>query len=238
MTFARRVLVVASVASVVLGGSGAEAQRPRAGHLVLEGDQPGAEVYVDAELVGTMPMDPLELSVGEHTLRVTRPGYTELTEVFRIRPRRRTQISVDLLPVSMALSVVTDPEGAQVFVDGRFSGETPLELDLLEGEHSVRVTRAGYHEVVRTVQAAAGQNETLDLELEELPAEEVRAMAGVETELEWYEKPLTWILVGGGAVAVAAGILLVVALTSEDPSQADQFCSGGMHDCLRVDPMF
>lgn len=235
---ARTLVVLAVVGSVVLACADAEAQRrrPRVGHLVLEGDQPGAEVYVDAELIGTMPLEPIELTAGEHTLRVTRPGYTELTEVVRIRPRRETTIEVSLLPISMVLSVVTEPEGAQLFVDGRFSGETPLEIDLLEGEHSIRVTRAGYQEVVRTIQARAGQNEVLELELENLPEEEMRALVGPPPEAEWYEEPLTWVLIGGSAVALAAGILLIVALTSEDPTQVDQFCMGGDHPCLPVNP--
>ena len=231
-----RLTLAAVFAALLLYAPAAEAQRT--GRLVLEGDQPGAEVYVDTELMGEMPLDPVDLPVGEHTLRVARPGFTELTEVFRIRPRRDTTITVELLPISMALTVTTEPAGAQVFVDGDFAGETPAELDLLDGEHSLRITLPGYHEVVRTVTATAGRAETIELELEELPDEVIRAMVGPPPEPEWYEEPLTWVLIGGGAVALALGVFLIVTLTSTDPSQVDQFCDPDriMNDCLFFNP--
>ena len=232
-----RIGALVAVAAVILIPSVVEAQRGRTGRLVLSGDQPGAEVYVDAELIGEMPIDPLELPVGEHALRVTRPGYTELTEVFRIRPRRETRVQVDLLPISMALRVVTDPAGAQVFVDGRFAGESPTDLDLLDGEHSIRVTLPLYVEVVRSVTAVAGQNETMELELEELPEDQMRALVGPPPETEWYEEPLTWVLIGGGAVAVALGVLLIVVLTADEPSQRDMFCAESPLGCSEWDPM-
>lgn len=231
-----RLTLAASLFVLLVLAPVAEAQRQRTGRLVLEGDQPGAEVYVDSELVGEMPIAPLDLPVGEHTLRVARPGFTELTEVFRIRPRRDTSIMVELLPISMALTVTTEPAGAQVFVDGDFAGETPAELDLLDGEHSIRITLPGYHEVVRTVTAAAGRAESIEVELEELPDEVIRAMVGPPPESEWYEEPLTWVLIGGGAVALALGVLLIVTLTADEPNRVDEFCNGLMNECLRFTP--
>lgn len=239
MRRARLLAVWASVLAVTLSAASADAQRrQRTGTLVLEGDHPGAEVFVDAEPVGTMPMEPLELPVGSHTIRVARPGYTEYTEVFRIRPRRETVLAVDLLAVSMALNVSTTPEGAQVFIDGRFAGETPAEIDLLEGEHSIRVTLAGYREAIRSVEAVAGETETLSVELEELPQEEVDALVGPQPEPEWYEEPLTWVIIGGSAVALAVGVLIIVALTADEPSRLDTFCEGGDNSCVLVEPTF
>jgi len=232
-------VALATLVALTLTAASADAQRRgRTGTLVLAGDFPGAEVFIDAESVGRMPLEPLELEAGNHTIRVAQPGYTEYTEVFRIRPRQETALTVDMLPVSMALTVQTEPEGAQVFVDGRFAGEAPVEVDLLEGEHSIRITRAGYREAIRTVEAAPGQNETLEVTLEELPQEEVQALVGEQAETEWYEEPLTWVIIGGSAVALAVGVLLIVALTAEEPSQLDTFCEGGEESCVLVDPMF
>ncbi|MEM9189205.1 MAG: PEGA domain-containing protein [Myxococcota bacterium] len=207
----------------VLVPASVEAQRR--GTLVLEGDQPGAEVYVDSEPIGVMPIEPVELPPGEHTLRITRPGYTEYTEVFLIRRRRETNVVVDLLPVSMALIVLSEPDGARVFVDGDFAGETPAELELLEGEHEIRVAARGYHDTERTVQAIPGTNDTLDIALELLPPEELQLLEPPEPG--FFERPLTWAIIGGSAVVLAAVIVIVVIATTGqtafeehcDPSQ-------------------
>ncbi|MFW5738254.1 MAG: PEGA domain-containing protein, partial [Spirochaetota bacterium] len=66
------------------------------------------------------------------------------------------------------------PDGARearVFVDGTFRGNTPIELELIEGEHSIRVTAPGHHEQVRTVTSTPGQIDAIDVTLEALPEE-------------------------------------------------------------------
>lgn len=230
------VMLVALV-SAALPAAGAEAQRRRArepapGTLVLEASQEGAEVLVDEEVVGTTPLAPLPLTPGSHTLRVRLPGHTEFTDVVRIEPGQPAEVSVDLLPLSHALSVVTEPPGAHVYVDGDFMGDTPVELDLLEGTHSVRVTQRGYRDALREIEARAGTRDELRLTLEAIPEE---MLSDTPDTTEWYEEPVTWIAIGGGAVAIAVAIT-VIAVVASDSSQSelDGFCAqpGG---CFRVE---
>jgi hypothetical protein len=47
-------------------------------------------------------------------------------------------------PSAGTLSVLSDPEGASVFVDDVARGQTPLSLDVPYGAHRVRVEHAGY----------------------------------------------------------------------------------------------
>ena len=48
-------------------------------------------------------------------------------------------------PVVTGLGVETDPEGAEVWIDGELAGTSPFELDELTlGEHDVRVTKEGF----------------------------------------------------------------------------------------------
>jgi len=219
---------------LTLVAAGAAAQQP--GTLIMEGDYEGAEVYVDAELVGEMPLDPLSLESGNHTIRVSRGGYTEFTDVFRIRPRHETVVLVEMMAISMALTINTDPDGVQVFIDGNFAGETPLELELDEGEHSIRLKKFGFHEMLQTVESVAGQDETLDLALEALPQEELDRLT-TPPEPSWYEKAWVWGVIGGGAVVAAVVIAISVYFATRDPlSQADEFCMLGPEGaCIQVD---
>src|SRR5690606_8480670 len=96
----------------------------------------------------------------------------------------------------------------------------------------VRVTQRGYRDVIREVTARAGTREELRLDLEALPAE---ALSDTPDTTEWYEEPVTWIAIGGGAVAIAVAIT-VIAVVASDSSQSDLdgFCAqpGG---CFRVE---
>ncbi|MBX3270066.1 MAG: PEGA domain-containing protein [Sandaracinaceae bacterium] len=222
-------VALAAVALVLTSAAEAGAQRrPRPpassapGSLVIDATIEGAEVLVDEESVGYTPLEaPVQLAPGSHTVRVRRGGYTEFGTVVEIRAGERATIEVDMMPLAMVLTVRSTPEEASVFVDGTFRGSTPIEIELAEGEHSVRVTAPRHHEAIREVTARPGQTELLSVDLELLPPELLEARP-----TEWFEEPLTWILIGAGvAVVTVAVIILVVVLT--EPSQAASFCGMG-----------
>jgi serine/threonine-protein kinase len=57
----------------------------------------------------------------------------------------------------LALSVQTDPEGAEVFIDDAPVGVSPVALSpVTEGEHVVRVTKAGFLPLEETVSISGG----------------------------------------------------------------------------------
>jgi hypothetical protein len=221
----------------------AEAQRRRRRHhrrhapttatVTVQSTLTGAEVLIDEEIVGVTPLEgPVTVSPGSHTIRVRRPGYTEFTDVVRVRPGEHVDVPVDLMALSMVLTVRSDPDEARVFIDGTFRGSTPIELELIEGEHSIRITHPTHREVVRQVTAVAGRTDVVDVTLEPIPPEE---LAAAHTP-EWYEEPIVWIAVGAGAVVAAVTIVLVAVLT-QGGSQINDFCGGAAEQtCIRVMP--
>jgi hypothetical protein len=42
------------------------------------------------------------------------------------------------------LAITSDPQDADVFVDGTYVGITPANMDLVVGKHTVRVSHRGY----------------------------------------------------------------------------------------------
>jgi hypothetical protein len=237
-----RLVPLVLFACVVLFATSAAAQRRRrtdtppptpagsTGTLTVTVVQEGAEVYVDEQLVGTSPVAPQELPPGTHTVRVRMPGYSEYSDVITVERGAVADMPVELFALSEALSITTTPPGAHVFVDGNFMGQTPVEVDLVDGTHSVRVTLHGYEEVVREVTAQSGRREDLALEMTAIPEDQLRGP-------EWYEEPVTWIAVGGGVVAAVVIIVVVVVATQGGGSQLDAFC-GQPGGCVRVDTPF
>ena len=62
---------------------------------------------------------------------------------------------------SACVAFVSDPPGADIFVDGKFVGNTPSTLTLAPGSHEIRMESAGRKTWTRTVETSAGGRITL-----------------------------------------------------------------------------
>ena len=76
---------------------------------------------------------------------------------YSLRPKPGSQKTIEkqvkTAPAkSASLKVDSIPNGAQVFVDGNFKGQTPTRLDLPVGKHEVRLTLPDYHDWEAQVQ--------------------------------------------------------------------------------------
>jgi hypothetical protein len=63
------------------------------------------------------------------------------------------------------MSVVSNPVGADIEVDGGFVGNTPSTIDVPPGDHMVKVSKAGFKDWERKLKANGG-NVNLNVELE------------------------------------------------------------------------
>jgi hypothetical protein len=137
------------------------AAEPRPGTLRIETQPAAAEVLIDGQRRGTTPLS-VSLSSGTHavTLRhgdeqrilsVTLGAGADVTHHVELKtPDQPT-------PLTGGVSVVTDPPGARVQVDGRARGISPLTLtDLAPVEYKVSVkSDTGSAERAVTVKAGA-----------------------------------------------------------------------------------
>lgn len=64
------------------------------------------------------------------------------------------------------LSVVSVPDGGDIEVDGSFVGNTPSDIQVGEGDHTVTVKKAGFQSWERKLKVTAGSRVHLNAELE------------------------------------------------------------------------
>lgn len=75
-------------------------------------------------------------------------------------------------PAKTAVTITSEPAGAEITVDGQFDSSTPSKILLTPGEHTVRVTRPGFKAWERKVTVEPGAEKTINALLErEEPAE-------------------------------------------------------------------
>ena len=101
-----------------------------------------------------------------------------------------------------ALSVVSDPVGAAVYIDGVSHGVTPLEIDALDvGEHRVTFLKDNYLENSRIVTLKPGQKESVSVELTESAGARYSMQIGTTSGGGGSKLPLILGIAGGGAAA-------------------------------------
>ena len=159
-------------------------------------DVPGARVTVDGGAPETLPLM-REVTKGPHRVVITADGYRVFDEKREAVEGITRVIEIDLVPMPAVVSLRAD-DGAQVSVDGRPAGVTPLQrpLELGQGKHLVTVTRRGHRPWSREVNVKRGQKVVLDASLERTGQRTVSYV----------------VLAGAGVLAIAAGVTYGLSL--------------------------
>jgi hypothetical protein len=124
-----------------------------------------------------------------------------------------------------SISIKSNPDGADVMLDGEPFGLTPIDKSIIPGEHTIRISKDGYISVQEQRTFVEGARETLSYELEKVPN-------------RLPKRPWGWAALGVGiagiaGAAVTAGVLhgrveykLGGACDQSDPSKWDgQHCA-------------
>jgi hypothetical protein len=69
-------------------------------------------------------------------------------------------------PATAKLLVGSNPDGADIEVDGSFVGNTPSEVQVADGDHTVTVKKSGFKDWHRELKVSAGSSVRLNAELE------------------------------------------------------------------------
>lgn len=148
-----------------------EAVRPRVAVIEVGSVPAGAAVFVDRRDLAARGVTPLSIAApaGRHHVFVVLDGYglAESDVDAVVGQTARYAARLDALPSALSIDVAGAP--AQVLVDGRPAGTTPVRLSVAAGIHDVRVRRVGSEELRERVELRPGQDRALRLVLPPLP---------------------------------------------------------------------
>ena len=106
---------------------------------------PGAEISVDGRARGRTPHRVTGLTSGSHRVVVEKPGYAPYERTVDLARKSHHELALTLSPSSAVLSIISDPPGAQVHLNGEGRGRTPVRIDdLAAGAHDVSVEIPGH----------------------------------------------------------------------------------------------
>ena len=99
-------------------------------------------------------------------------GKRKITLEIRMRDGARLDFQKAVLKFKSKkayLSVRSDPNNAEVFVDGKKIGLTPLDCEVKEGMHIIEVIKESYEPYKTTVNVKAGETKIINVHLERNP---------------------------------------------------------------------
>ncbi len=133
----------------------------RTGKLRLQVNAKGAKIEVDGALLSDSGTDqPIALRASTpHEVRVRKAGYRDIVLNVTLSPGEELVKEVDFpaTPAFARVEVSTDPPGADVYLDSKKRGVSPLVLDSLDPAKPARITlkRRGYHSTTKQVELGA-----------------------------------------------------------------------------------
>jgi formylglycine-generating enzyme required for sulfatase activity len=135
-------------------------------NVTVTSEPSGAAIYSGEERLGETPAT-VELLEGTHQISVVREGFKAWDGTVLAKPNTDQAVPlIQLEPANAKLLVNSIPRSANVTVDGRYRGQSPITLALSPGvDYNIGLSKAGYGATSRKIrlQAAASDSITVDL---------------------------------------------------------------------------
>ncbi len=174
--------------------------RGRIATILVTTNAQGAKLLVRDKAAGTIQGElRLRTRAGTATIEVNADGFLPFRKNVELPPGTITRIDAELIPKKQdALVIVRTKPSADISIDGRPIGRTPLEIRLSPGAHTLVAQAPGHEKERIPMTLALGDRREINLELREPPSVLSR-----------------WWFWTGAAVVVGAGVFGIYAATTE-----------------------
>ena len=140
---------------------GAKATPAGLGDLQISSTPFGASVTIDgkADPDWVTPFAAKRLQPGRHTVLFTFKGYQPETRQANVVAGTKLPLYVQLQVAQGFLVLNSDPGGAEIYIDGRDSGQvTPARITVNAGKHRVALRKEGFNPKVTYADVALGES--------------------------------------------------------------------------------
>jgi hypothetical protein len=126
---------------------------------------PEAQIFIDEQYMGIGKFTG-RLQSGYHTVEAKRHNYYPEKKDIEVLPGVDQTVNIDFRPISGSLSLITDPPGAEIVINGTIYGYTPKVIrELIIGDYEVSLSLNDYEAVTKNITISEGSNIKLDEKL-------------------------------------------------------------------------
>ncbi len=144
--------------------------------------EPGAQIFVDDELVGTSPLAaPVVLDIGERHLRIEKEGFVKYERGLVVGGSAETTTAVVLEKIVHEGKIIVEaPAAATVLLDDKEVGQGKIQQVLSSGGHQLRVVAKGMRAYQTEIVIEDKETRQLTVSLEpEAPAQKPKLRVAV-----------------------------------------------------------
>jgi hypothetical protein len=140
-------------------------------HLTVVVSEPGADVFVDDERVGTSPLaSPVTVDIGQRRVTARKDGFKEVTQQVALGGSAAGRVELSMTAdLHQGHLKVTTQSFAHVSIDGKRVGTGEYSGTLSSGGHTLRVESAGMRPYQAEVVIGDDESRTIDAKLEREP---------------------------------------------------------------------
>jgi hypothetical protein len=135
-------------------------RKKKFGILELTSNPTGSEICLDGKIIGRTPEIVPNISVGSHTITFTHQGHEISEKKFRLNPEQTLKIHQNLIPIPQVgiLDVTSDPAGAELLLDKKNIGYTPIIIPRIPaGDHRIAIIHQEYEKFEQKISIKSGQ---------------------------------------------------------------------------------
>lgn len=139
---------------------------PRWADIEISSEPAGATIFSGDKEVGTTP-GTIQLLEGAHDISVAKDGFSAWDGNVSAQPNiAQTLPTIRLQPADARLLVNTIPRGANVTVNGRYRGQSPISLSLTPDiDYQIGMSKAGYGVTSRNLRLQSSSSDTITVDL-------------------------------------------------------------------------
>jgi hypothetical protein len=186
----------------------------KTGSISVSSNPAGASVYLNNDYQGITPssgyLDLTDLTPGVYTILLREPQHEDYSTSITVTAGKITPVHGELKApatpsaINGTLSIRSSPSGAQVFLDNRLVGITPVSIStVVPGQFGLILKMDGYADYTNQVQIAAGMTTSASITLVPLvTASPTASPSSVPSSVPAETRtPLPWFLVPAGLCA-------------------------------------
>jgi serine/threonine protein kinase len=139
--------------------------------LLVNSEPSRANVYINKKNKGITPLSLSNLESGKFDLKITKTGYKDYSENFRLDSGERKQLNATLQQYTGNLMINTEPDGVTLSIDGeivKIKGSSEQIEDIPVGNKKIIISKSGYSDYNEDIVISYGKTTTINATLSQL----------------------------------------------------------------------